>query len=132
MIPRPRFVVKVTARFGRTGRDGAIGDDETIRVRVFPRRVRIQGAHIARRRRLETGVASACPSRPSRPLVPRAFPTDARPHARSVSLSHPRISGRSHVFYPLLSLSAPIHIRARRFVRSQSYLLSHDPSLIFP
>lgn len=67
-----------------------------------------------------------------RVLVPRAFPTDARPHARSVSLSHPRISGRSHVFYPLLSLSAPIHIRARRFVRSQSYLLSHDPSLIFP
>ena len=92
MIPRPRFVVKVTARFGRTGRKGAIGDDETIRVRVFPRRIRIHGVHIARRRRLET--ASHPPTRlVRRVLIPRAFPIAARPQARSVSLSPAHLLG---------------------------------------
>ena len=116
MIPRPRFVVKVTARFGRTGRDGAIGDDETIRVRVFPRRVRIQGAHIARRRRLETGVASACPSRPSRPRPARVSHRRAPARALGLPLSPAHLRAISCILSHLiisLSLSLTLSTSGR-------------------
>ena len=120
MIPRPRFVVKVTARFGRTGRDGAIGDDETIRVRVFPRRVRIQGAHIARRRRLETGVASACPSRPSRPRPARVSHRRAPARALGLPLSPAHLRAISCILSPSLSLCPYPHPGAT--LRAESVL----------